>query len=80
MIYCNLRGGLGNMLFQIAAAKSMAFDSSSDCSFPNLHSHLNYLNCDGVYNPDLKHSNEYLSVFNLLKTDKYSLECFKSGL
>ena len=43
MIYCNLKGGLGNMLFQIAAAKSIAIDTNNDCSFPNLVSHLQYL-------------------------------------
>ena len=50
MIYCNLKGGLGNMLFQIAAAKSIAIDTNNDCSFPNLVSHLQYLDSDGVYN------------------------------
>ena len=67
MIYCNLKGGLGNMLFQIAAVKSFAIDIQTECSFPNLHQHLNYLNNDNFYNPNLNHSVEYLEVFkNLL--------------
>ena len=68
MIYCNLKGGLGNMLFQIAATKSIAIDTNNDCSFPNLVSHLQYLDSDNVYNPGLKHSNEYMQLFKNLKT------------
>ena len=68
MIYCNLKGGLGNMLFQIAAAKSIAIDTNNDCSFPNLVSHLQYLDSDGVYNPTLKHSSEYMQLLKNLKT------------
>jgi hypothetical protein len=68
MIYCNLKGGLGNMLFQIAAAKSIAIDTNNDCSFPNLISHLQYLDSDGVYNPSLKHSSEYMQLLKNLKT------------
>jgi hypothetical protein len=68
MIYCNLKGGLGNMLFQIAATKSIAIDTNNDCSFPNLISHLQYLDLDGFYNPNLKHSHEYMELFKNLKT------------
>jgi hypothetical protein len=32
MIYCNLKGGLGNMLFQIAATKSISIDKNMYCS------------------------------------------------
>ena len=67
MIYCNLKGGLGNMLFQIAAAKSIAIDTNNDCSFPNLISHLQYLDSDGVYNPSLKHSSDYMQLLKNLK-------------
>lgn len=67
MIYCILKGGLGNMLFQIAAAKSIAIDTNNDCSFPNLISHLQYLNSDNTYNPNLTHSHEYMQIFKNLK-------------
>jgi hypothetical protein len=68
MIYCNLKGGLGNILFQIAATKSMSIDRNTDCSFPNLIEHLNKLNEDSIYNPNLKHSFEYLNFLQNLKT------------
>jgi hypothetical protein len=66
MIYCNLKGGLCNMLFQIAATKSLAIDNNTYFSFPNLISHLNYLNSDDIFNPKLKHSFEYLNLFDKL--------------
>jgi hypothetical protein len=66
MIYCNLKGGLCNMLFQIAATKSLSIDNNTYCSFPNLISHLNYLNSDDLFNPKLKHSLEYLNLFDKL--------------
>ena len=66
MIYCNLKGGLANMLFQIAASKSLAIDNNTDCSFPNLIPHLDYLNGDNTHNPNLNYSNEYLRLFKNL--------------
>lgn len=68
MIYCNLKGGLGNMLFQIASTKSISIDKNMDCSFPNLKNHLEYLNSENTYNPKLKHSTEYLKLFKNLST------------
>ena len=75
MVYCNLKGGLGNMMFQIAATKSIAIDNDTDCSFPNLDSHLNYLNQETTYNPKLKHSFEYRDLFKNLK--KTPINCRK---
>ncbi len=72
MIYCNLKGGLGNMLFQIAATKSISIDKGTECSFPNLYHHLEYLNSENTYNPKLKHSNEYLKLFKNLPTTELS--------
>lgn len=66
MIYCNLKGGLCNMLFQIATTKSLSIDNNTYFSFPNLISHLNYLNSDNIFNPKLKHSLEYLNLFDKL--------------
>lgn len=39
MIYCNLKGGLGNMLFQIAATMEFSRKLGVDCSFPNIKTH-----------------------------------------
>lgn len=72
MIYCNLKGGLGNMMFQIAATISLSIDRKDKCSFPNLVDHLNYLNQDKTYNPNLNHANEYLNIFKKLMNDKFT--------
>jgi hypothetical protein len=67
MIYCNLKGGLGNMLFQIATAISFSTDRSDECFFPNLSEQINYLNRESTYNPKLNYANEYLELFKNLK-------------
>ncbi len=69
MVYCNLKGGLGNILFQIATAKSMAVDKGTDCSFPNLIEQIHKINDDYVHNPNLKHGFEYMDFLKNLKTD-----------
>jgi hypothetical protein len=66
MIYCNLKGGLGNILFQIAATYSLSKKQNTTCSFPNFEDHLNYLNADSKYNPSLKHAEEYKLIFSKL--------------
>ena len=66
MIYCVLKGGLGNILFQIAAVKSLAIDSGVDCSFPNLIHHYGVMDADNYYIPNLKHSTEYHQIFDKL--------------
>lgn len=68
MIYCNLKGGLGNMLFQISATISLSIEKMDDCSFPNLINQLNYLNGESTHNPHLKHANDYLDIFKNLNT------------
>jgi len=65
MIYCNLKGGLGNMLFQIAATKAFSLEKNSLCSFPNYYIHLNFLNDDREYNANLKHAQEYSKFLKL---------------
>ena len=63
MIYCDLKGGLGNILFQIATTKSLSIDNNTDYSLNNLISHLKFLDSDNIHNPNLKHSFEYLKLF-----------------
>lgn len=65
MIYCNLKGGLGNMLFQIAAVNAMAIKKKTYCSFPNIKEHIHILNQDTVYNSSLKHAHEYMNFLSL---------------
>jgi hypothetical protein len=62
MIYLNLKGGLGNMMFQIAATKAISLSKKTDYSFPNLHSHINYLSVENTYNPNVNYCSEYLDL------------------
>jgi hypothetical protein len=48
MVYCSLKGGLGNILFQIATAKSMAIDKGTECSFPNLIEQIHKINNEAM--------------------------------
>lgn len=70
MIFCNLKGGLGNMLFQIATTKSISIDKNVECSFPNLDEHLDYLNLDSNHNPKLNHAVEYKKILSKCITEK----------
>lgn len=70
MVYCNLKGGLGNMMFQIAATISIALENATEYSFPNLHPHLSYLDAEDMYNPSLKHSSEYADFLYQLSTEQ----------
>jgi hypothetical protein len=70
MIYNYLKGGLGNMLFQIAATKSISVDTGCNCSFPNLDSQLNLINLDSTYNEKIKHALEYKTIFKNLDSTK----------
>lgn len=68
MIYCRLQGGLGNMLFQIAATISFAIDNNTTHCFFNLTDHLNYLNGETTHNQNLNHGLEYLKLFKNLNS------------
>jgi hypothetical protein len=69
MIYCNLKGGLANMLIQMAAVKSIAIDKGTDCSFPNLQHQINLINDEMWHNPKVKHADEYNIMFSKLNTN-----------
>lgn len=73
MIYISLKGGLGNILFQIAAAKSLSVDNNVEFSVTNLDEQIKLLNNDNHYNPLLTHAEEYRLILpNILnkKPDK----------
>lgn len=70
MIYCNLKGGLGNMLFQIAATMEFSRKLGVDYSFPNLLEHLEYAATETNYNPKLKSVAHYQQLFKDLRTVK----------
>lgn len=64
MIYCNVVGGLGNIMFQVAALASMASDKNLGYSIPNLNAHLNFLSNSGFR----KYASEYNVLFSKLMT------------
>jgi len=83
MIYLKLKGGLGNMLFQIAAGYSFAIKNNTELCFINLEEHLEYLNNDSTHQVNLKHAFEYLKLnqFSNKKTvnkqpQKYTVSSF----
>lgn len=69
MVYCYLKGGLGNIMFQIAATISMAVDKGVEASFPNLMGQLQAIDNDRHFNPTLRHSIEYMCIFDGLLTN-----------
>ncbi len=70
MIYFTLRGGLGNMMFQVASVTSIALSKNTQASFGSLDSHLSYLNGENHFNPKLNHSHDYkhLNMFKNMLT------------
>lgn len=63
MVAIKLKGGLGNMLFQIAAIETIARDLKVDTYYPNTVHNLRYLDEEKNINPDLKNATEYLGMF-----------------
>lgn len=66
MITANLKGGLCNMFFQIAATYVHAIKHNTTVRYPNMMSHLEYLSNEMTHNPKLKNANEYLPLFSKL--------------
>jgi hypothetical protein len=62
MVYLNLKGGLGNMMFQIASTISISLSENTDYSFPNLNNHLKYLSLEKTHNPNVNYCSEYLEL------------------
>ena len=71
MIYYQLKGGLGNMLFGIAASLSIAKNNNTDAIFSDINIHLENLNNDTVHNPKLNYALEYKNL-NIFKNLNYS--------
>ena len=64
MIYCNVKGGLGNIMFQIAAATSFAKDLQTTASFPNL---LSVISDSTYYKNSAEEVYEFLGNLNTAK-------------
>jgi hypothetical protein len=71
MIYCNIKGGLGNILFQLATGISFAIEQNTKFSVSNYDWHIQYLNSEKERNPILNHAEEYSFYFRKLQTKKH---------
>lgn len=78
-IFCNLKGGLGNMMFQIAATESLSIDLKLNSSFPNFHNNISYLKNQREYNHS-DYCDEYTNVIKDVNTfhptENYPLHTF----
>jgi len=62
MISCRLKGGLGNLMFQIAAIEYMAKSKGFQRGYWNTDTVLNSLN-NGHISSSMKHATDYLTLF-----------------
>ena len=72
MIYCNLKGGLGNILFQIAATIAFAKKNNTDFCFPNLKSHIEFLDGHVLKTMNKNIGIDYTTLFNKLIVCEYT--------
>lgn len=63
MISCRLKGGLGNLMFQIAGIESLSKKSNIKCGYYNVDEIINWINSETNHRPELKHANDYLKMF-----------------
>lgn len=63
MISCKLMGGLGNLMFQVAAIEYLGNEYNFKTGYWNLDFQINHINNDSYYNPTLNHAEEYLNMF-----------------
>lgn len=63
MITCRLKGGLANMMFQIAAIEWLAKQHGFETYYPTANNHLRHLNSETKHNPKLRHAMEYKTIF-----------------
>lgn len=70
MISCRLKGGLGNMMFQIAFTEYEGMVNNFKTGYWNVDQNINHLNGNVNHCPDLNHAIEYLKIFNRFKWHK----------
>ena len=61
MITCNLKGGLGNMMFQIAAIEHASLITGYSSSYCGVHELFNLINAS--QDTSVMHAYEYLNIF-----------------
>ena len=71
MISVKLKGGLGNLMFQIAAIEHLAYKNNSTVGYYNWDSHLEFMNEDAV-TPKMTYAKDYNIVFKNLSFPKCS--------
>lgn len=74
MITCRLKGGIGNMLFQIAAIEHIGKVGGIKTYYFNIDSNLHHLNNDLKHNPSMKHSFDYKQIFKNFNWHTSSIE------
>ena len=67
MISCRLKGGLGNIMFQIAAIESMSKKHNIEAGYYNVNDQIQKIDDDAVHNPSIKHAKDYLKIFENFK-------------
>ena len=63
MITCRLKGGICNLMFQIAGIEYLGKTYKLKVVYPNAMENINYLNSEQKHNPKLSHALEYLKIF-----------------
>ena len=72
MITCRLKGGLGNMMFQIAFIEYEGKMNKFQTGYWNVEQNLNHLNGNVHHNPGLQHAFDYLNIFNKFQWPRIS--------
>lgn len=60
-------GGLGNLMFQIATIEYLGYVHNFETGYWNVKDKIKERNDDTIYQPTLKHAEEYLTMFNNFK-------------
>jgi len=63
MITCRLKGGLGNMMFQLAFVEYEGKMNNFQTGYWNVDTNLKHLNGNIHHNPELTHAYDYLKIF-----------------
>jgi len=74
MISCTLKGGLGNLMFQIAFLEYSGNMNKYQTGYWNLDQHLQHLNKEVRHNSKLQHADEYLTMFKNFKWPRINAE------
>jgi hypothetical protein len=77
MISCRLKGGLGNLMFQIAGVESLGKKFKLNVGYYNVDEIINWLNTETKHRPELNHASDYLKIFKNFNWPKISQPRYK---